>query len=121
MERAVVQKLGANLHGANGHAYDLLDAVEATRLDHAGDTRRTTDARKNQRPAWWLLYIAVPLTALLFLLADRLSASSGWRTGSEMLATLIGLSAIGLWLRANRMALIMTEYFDHSEGPSEMC
>jgi hypothetical protein len=62
----------------------------------------------------------IPLTALLFLLADQLSPTSGWRTGSEIVATLIGLFAIALWLRVNRMALIMAEYFDHPEGPAEM-
>ena len=120
MERVIVQELGANPHGGNGHGSVLLDTVGTIALDPAYDKSHTTAERRSRRPAWWLLYIMIPLTALLFLLADQLSPTSGWRTGSEIVATSIGLFAIALWLRANRTALIMAEYFDRSEGPAEM-
>jgi hypothetical protein len=80
MERAIAHELGAGPHGGNGHGSVLLDTVGTISLVPAYDRSHTTAERKNRRPAWWLLYIMIPLTAILFLLADQLSLTSGCKS-----------------------------------------
>ena len=98
----------------------LPEVVETARRDESQPEGAAPLGAKRPKPAWWLLYGVVPLTALLFMLADLLSPTSGWRSASEFLAALVVLWAIGLWLRANRIALILADYCDQSESPREM-
>jgi hypothetical protein len=98
----------------------LLEIVETTNQDRLPLKRIAPSRGRRPKPAWWLLYAVVPLTVLLFMLADLLSPTSGWRSASELLAALVLLWAIGLWLRANRLALILADYCDQSESPREM-
>ncbi len=75
--------------------------------------KETTTARPKRRsPAWWLLYSVLPLTGLLFWLADHVPATSGFRSVSELFATLVTFLAIALWLRTNRLAMTLVDYPD---------
>jgi hypothetical protein len=89
-------------------APSLLGPVETAPWDQEREERAAAVRVERPKPAWWLLYAVVPLTALLFMLADLLSPTSGWRSTSELLAALVVLWAIGLWLRANRVALALS-------------
>lgn len=62
---------------------------------------------RNLKPAWWLLYALLSVGAVLLVAADVASPSAGWRAFTECLVSLAILGAIGLWLRANRVALAL--------------
>ena len=94
-----VRGLDSNVQGfleGGSDATLLLEAVETTRQDESRLEGAAPLRAKRPKPAWWLLYAVVPLTALLFMLADLLSPTSGWRSASEFLAALVVLWAIGL-------------------------
>lgn len=97
----------------------LLQIVETTGQDRLPLERVAASRGRRPKPAWWLLYAILPLTALLFMLADAVPAASRWRSLSELAATLGVFCAIALWVRANRIALILAEYFDPSESSRE--
>jgi len=62
---------------------------------------------RNPRPAWWMLYALLWLGALLLIGVELAAPSAGWRAFTECLVSLAILGAIGLWLRANRVALAL--------------
>ncbi len=122
MHGAAEHTLDPNIRGLlehNSKATLLLEAIEVTRPDESRPEAAAPHQAKRPKPAWWLLYVVVPVTALLFGLADLLSPTSGWRSASECLAALAALCAIGVWLRANRIALILSDNYVRNEGPPE--
>lgn len=72
-------------------APSLLGPVETAPWDQEREERAAAVRVERPKPAWWLLYAVVPLTALLFMLADLLSPTSGWRSTSVLLAALVVL------------------------------
>jgi hypothetical protein len=68
---------------------------------------REKSKMRNPRPAWWILYALLPLGALLLVGVELAAPSAGWRAFTECLVSLAILGAIGLWLRANRIALAL--------------
>ena len=69
---------------------------------------------RNPKPKWWLLYAVLPFGAALLVAADLLSPSAGWRMVAEGTASLMIIGAMGLWVRANRLALALLD--DQSEA-----
>jgi hypothetical protein len=74
---------------------------------------------KRPKPAWWLLYAVLPLTILLFSVAHRIPATSGWRVTAELMAALVVICAVALWVRVNRTALILARYDEHAKSIRE--
>jgi hypothetical protein len=114
-----VRAVGSRVHGlhpgrSNGTA--SLDDLEATQKVHLQAERTTTYRAKRSRPAWWLLYSLLPLTIVLFLVADQAPQAHGWRIASELIAAFVIVGAIALWVHANRMALILSTYGADSKG-----
>ncbi len=91
-------------------------AVGLTRQELAEREDAPTASRRRGKPAWWLLYVSLPLTAFVFGVADMVPATSGWRSLSELVSTLVIFLGIGLWLHANRLALMLAEYEEQSES-----
>lgn len=68
------------------------------------------------RPRWGLLYAVLPLTLLLFALADLVNETSGWRPVTESIAVLVIFGALAAWVRFNQSALAASQ--GESEAPS---
>jgi hypothetical protein len=51
----------------------------------------------------------LPLTLLLFILADLVPETSGWRTVTESIAALVIFGVQAAWVRANRTALVLSQ------------
>lgn len=64
---------------------------------------------RNPKPTWWLLYSVVPLATALLIAADLLSPTTGWRQLADGVVSLAILGAIALWVRANRVALALSD------------
>jgi hypothetical protein len=70
------------------------------------DARGATTPDKNRpKPAWHVLYIAVALTFLFFVVAEVELPVGGWRILTECLSTGLIIGVMALWVRANRAAL----------------
>ncbi len=117
-----VSALGSNRYeliedGSDGTSREIQETTgqDGLRLEWVTPSRG-----RRPKPAWWLLYAFLPLTALLFMLADAVPATSRWRSISELAATFGVLCAIALWVRANRIALILAEHFAPSESSREI-
>jgi len=101
----------------NGHVLPSYDArvIRFPSLDGAGPKVRsdghgaTTPDKNRPKPAWHVLYIAVALTILFFLVGEVESPVGGWRTLTECLATLLIIGVMALWVRANRAALAVDQ------------
>lgn len=100
--------------------------VDTTPLFSYGQVLEQTPAReteaaaapsKRPKPLWWLLYAALPLTILLFTIADLVPAASEWRVPAELVAALGVMGAIALWVRVNRAALILLDQPGQSGNP----
>ena len=65
--------------------------------------------RTRPRPAWGLLYAVLPLTLLLFVLADVVPETSGWRPVTEAMAVLVIFGALAAWVHSNRSALAVPQ------------
>jgi hypothetical protein len=85
---------------------DPLDTDDHGELWLAPASREKSKMR-NPRPAWWILYALLPLGALLLVGVELAAPSAGWRAFTECLVSLAILSAIAIWLRANRVALAL--------------
>lgn len=108
----------SELPGDGPDATSLRETLETTGQDGLPLEGVAPFQGRRPKPAWWLLYAILPLTAFLFMLADAVPATSRWRSVSELAATLGVSCAIALWVRANRIALILTEPREHSESRS---
>jgi len=86
--------------------------VRSTR--HAG----ITADRDRPKPAWRVLYVAVALTILLFLVAEVETPAGGWRILMECLGTALIIGVMALWVRANRTPLALAEASRYRGGPS---
>ena len=64
---------------------------------------------RNPKPTWWLLHSLVPLATALLIAADLLSPTTGWRQLADGVVSLAILGAIALWVRANRVALALSD------------
>ncbi len=93
-------------------SYEFPETIQVTEVNPVDLTETATAQPKRRRPAWWLLYAVLPLTGLLFWLADLVPATSSFRSVSELFATLVIFLAIALWLRANRLAMTLADYPD---------
>ncbi len=62
--------------------------------------------RQYPQPLWWLLYLSLPLAALLFWLIARATLAAGVRRGLEIGAILIVFGYVEIWHMANRVALL---------------
>ena len=81
-----------------------------------GNHDTASPRRTRPRPAWGLLYAVLPLTFLLFVLADVVPETSGWRSVTETMAVLVVFGALAAWVRSNRSALASSQ--DESETTS---
>ncbi len=105
-----IDSSGYRFPASGSDATSMLETEKTARLDQAEREDSPTAIPRRGRPAWWLLYAILPLTALVFWVADVVPASSGWRPVSELLAALMIFLGIGLWLRANRIALMQGDH-----------
>lgn len=96
----------------------LREVDEAALLDEFQHGNHDTQGprRTPPRPKWGLLYAVLPLTFLLFALADIVPETSGWRSVTESIAVLLVFGALAAWVRANRSALALSQ--DESETKS---
>lgn len=109
--RSALPEIDSTSYGfsaSGSYATPILETGEIAPPDRA-EREEASTARPRRKPAWWLLYAMLPLTALVFGVADVVPATSGWRSVSELLGTLIVFLGIGLWLRANRIAMMQTD------------
>jgi hypothetical protein len=73
-----------------------------------GRSRRSM--MRGRKPAWWLLYALLPLAVGLLVAAHLVSQSLAWREFTEGVASLVVIGAMALWVRANRVALVLEDY-----------
>ena len=113
-----MQTLGRKAHmnscqrpkdGSN--ASGLVDVGKAASGDGFQDGNHDTprQRRKPPRPKWGLLYAVLPLTLLLFALADFVPETSGWRPITESIAALLVFGALAAWVRSNQSALALSQ------------
>ncbi len=104
-------------NGSN--ASGLLEVSEADLGDEfqVGNHDTRGPRRAPPRPKWGLLYAVLPLTLLLFALADLVPETSGWRPVTESIAVLVIFGALAAWVRFNRSALAASQ--GKSEAPSD--
>ena len=97
-------------HQSEVVATGLHEVGEAAQGDEFQDGNHGTPIQRGQppRPKWGLLYAVLPLTLLLFALADRVPEVSGWRTVTESFAVLVIFGVLAAWVRLNRSALALS-------------
>ncbi len=78
--------------------------------------RRRLKVRR-PKPTWWMLYALLPLAVGLLVAAHLASSSLAWREVTEGSASLVIMGTMALWIRANRVAIILS---DHPQEPDEM-
>jgi hypothetical protein len=101
----------------NGHVLPSYDArvIRFPSPDGAGRKVRsdrhgaTTPDKNRPKPGWHVLYIAVALTILFFVVAEVESPVGGWRILTECLGTGLIIGVMALWVRANRAALALAD------------
>jgi hypothetical protein len=67
-------------------------------------------------PRWWLLYSVVPLAGTLLTATHFTQLSAGWRQVAQCAIVLVVFGAVWLWLRANRLALALSDQGADAEG-----
>ncbi len=72
---------------------------------------------RSPEPAWWLLYGLLPLAVVLLVAAHLASSSLAWREFTEGSVSLMVIGAMALWVRANRVAVILE---DHQQDPDRV-
>ncbi len=102
------------LQEIDSNGYGFPEVAQIAKREGVQREETAVSLPRNVKPAWWLLYAMLPLTVLAFGLADLVPAASGWRPVSELSATLAIFVGIGLWRRANRLALTLAAYGDGS-------
>jgi len=74
-----------------------------------------TADKDRPKPAWRVLYIAVALTILLFVVAEVETPAGGWRILMECLGTVLIIGVMALWVRVNRTPLALAEASRYEE------
>jgi len=74
-----------------------------------------TADKDRPKPAWRVLYIAVTLAILLFLVAEVETPAGGWRILMECLGTALIIGVMALWVRVNRTPLALAEASRYEE------
>jgi hypothetical protein len=111
---------GQALRGNDSNSTLLLEPAQTSQQDRQPWGAVSVSRAECPKPAWWLLYAVLPLTILLFMLADLVPATSGWRSVSELLASFVVIGAISLWVRENRTALILADQNEPRETIREL-
>ncbi len=106
-------------HQEDTNRTGLLQVPEADVGDEFHDGNHDSEGlgRTPPRPKWGLLYAVLPLTLLLFALADLVPQTSGWRIFTETIAVLVVFGMLGAWVRLNRSALALSQ--EKPEAPSD--
>ena len=92
----------------------LAGAKSQDRSDGREAVRRS---RNRPKPAWGTLYAVAGVAALLFVIADFESPAGGWRILTECLGTVLVIGAMALWVRANRVALALSDETSETGRP----
>ena len=71
--------------------------------------RSTRDEWRNTRPRWWLLYAIATLLVAVVGLVELSVDGQRLREILEALAVVAGFGLIGIWLRGNRIALVLDQ------------
>ena len=64
---------------------------------------------KNPRPRWWALYLLLPLAMVLLVAAHRWLPAGAGRAFAQAVVSLAVVGAMALWVRANRVALVLLD------------
>ncbi len=72
---------------------------------------------KTPRPAWWAFYSLLPLAAALLVAVGWWIPAGAGRMLAEAAVSLAILGGMALWVRANRVALVLREAADATEVP----
>ncbi len=82
---------------------------------------------RRPKPKWWMLYALLPLAVGLLLAARLESPSLAWREVTEGSVSLLIMVTMALWIRGNRVAMILRDrpqeqdgVFDAREMPENM-
>jgi hypothetical protein len=70
-----------------------------------------------RQPRWWVLYLTMPLAALLFFLIKRAHPAGAARGLLEFGALLILLGYVEVWCRANTVSLLHHPLTDGGREP----
>ena len=62
---------------------------------------------KNPKPTWSALYALLPFAFGLLVAVHHWSPDGVWRTLAQAVVTLAVIGAMALWVRANRVALVL--------------
>jgi Flp pilus assembly protein TadB len=81
--------------------------------------RDTTLDGIHRKPAWHVLYIAVALAILLFVVAEIESPVGGWGILAQCLGTALIIGVMALWVRTNRTALAFAAAVQYGERSPE--
>lgn len=92
-------------------------ALRERRRSASLDTRTTRRGRR--KAAWIWLYVLLPLSFVLFTLADVVPAGNPWRYCTESLAVLLLIGGAALWVHTNRRGLMATT-LDQNEGHADL-
>jgi hypothetical protein len=71
---------------------------------------------KPRGPAWWMLYVLVPLMGGLLVVEHRAALSPGWHTAVQISIVLFIYGLAWLWLRANALALLCVHHDAHERA-----
>ncbi len=71
---------------------------------------------RRPKPTWWMLYALLPLAVVLLLAAHLASPSLAWREVTEGSVSLLIMGAMALWIRANRVAIILRDHPQEADG-----
>ena len=65
---------------------------------------------QDRRPAWWQLLLLLPVMIGLVVLEARAPFSEPVHTAATVGILVLGYALVGLWVRANRLALIRANH-----------
>ena len=65
---------------------------------------------QDRRPAWWQLLLLLPVTIGLFVIEARAPFSEPVHTAATVGVLVLTYALVGLWVRANRVALIRANH-----------
>ncbi len=71
-------------------------------MDHVGNSSRAAP-----RPSWWKLYAFVSAALMLVAILEMKGPAGAGHTGMQMIAGLIPFGAMALWVRANKVGLVL--------------
>jgi len=95
------------------------DAGQVRGKDRSTKGADVTQNGTRLKLAWHTLYALVGVAVLVFVVANMVAPTEGWRTLTEYLGAALILGLMALWVRANRSALAVAG--DAADGEEGLC